>query len=165
MNWTSLSNFVLPWWGKWVAIIALAVASFGYGYIKGIDHAKYSNYKSELKVIYKQGKVTERVVTKYIKVREKQAKINEEIKNEGQSYAIQFPTDAYHFNNEFVRVFDNSVKGSLSTLPSRESGADSGVTVPEVLTASVNNNEVAKKWKLRAFECEEWTQKQEELGK
>jgi hypothetical protein len=156
------TNFVLPFWAKYVAIAVLATVIYGWGYTNGLQKVYKEQANVVPQIVFKQGKVTTKVVTKYIKIREKQEKIDKEIRNEGNSYAIRFPTDSYTFNNEFVRLHDNSVTGRISTLSSGESAADSGVSVSEALSVVVDNNIVGRQWKQRALQCEEWAKVQEE---
>lgn len=157
MNWAS---FVLPTWTRYLAYGVLVVASWGYGYVKGVEHETHVNVVHDTKVIIKQGEITTKIITKYIKIKEKQTKLDEGIKQDGKSYSILFPNDNYHFNNEYVRVFNESVTG-VPTLPSGNLGDSTTTTVPEQLSVSVNNNMVARYWKTRAEQCEEWTAEQE----
>lgn len=158
----SLSNLVLPSWSKYVAYAVLITATWGHGYVKGINHAANKAVAQDTRIIIKQGKVTTKVITKYIKIKEKQTKLDGEIKNDGTSYAINFSDDPYRFNNEYVRVFDNSVTG-IPSLPSGNPGDPTDVTVSRQLSVSVNNNIVARYWKHRAEFCEEWAKEQESV--
>lgn len=79
---------------KW-GVIALLVASFGgWCWFKGNEHgtAKLTEYigeqaKEGARVVVKQGKVTERVVTKYITVTAKTQATGDTVKKEVQDYA------------------------------------------------------------------------------
>ena len=71
----SLFNFVIPPWGKWVAIGTLCFAAWGHGYVKGIQNTNDHAANNTTKIIYKQNKATEKVIVKYIKVKTKQHKI------------------------------------------------------------------------------------------
>ena len=157
MNWAS---FILPTWSRYLAYGVLVISSWGYGYIKGIAHETKALVIHDTKVVIKQGEITTKIITKYVKIKEKQTKLDEGIKQDGKSYAILFPNDNYHFNNEYVRVFNESVTG-VPTLPSGNLGDSTTTTVSEQLSVSVNNNMVARYWKTRAEQCEEWTAEQE----
>jgi hypothetical protein len=146
---------------KYVAVGALVAAVWVHGYVQGLQHAVEQNPVEFSSKVIVLNKVTEKVVTKYIKQKEVQKKVDEEIKQDGQSFAIKYP-DVGFANNEFVWVYDNSVTGSISPLPSGELGDSSGVTYSEVLSASIHNHIVARQWKERALLCEQWTQEVEQ---
>jgi hypothetical protein len=159
-----LSNIILPPWAKYVAAVALVLVVWGHGYVKGQANVYEKQATATERVILKQGKVTTKVITKYVKVKEKQQPIEEQIKNEGQAYAIKFP-DNYSFNNEYVRLFNNSVTGKVSSLSSGTGGEASGVTPATQLEVSIHNHQVARDWKRVAETCEAWVKEQEELNK
>lgn len=159
----SIPNLVLPVWAKWVALGFLLAATWGHGYVTGMEHVYKKNQEQIVKTVYIQGKTTTKVVTKYIKEAKKIETKGEELKHEGQAYKIQFPNDDYIFNRYFVRVFNESL-GAVSSLSSGDDAADSGVDVSTVLEASVHNNTQGLLWELRAKSCEEWAKEQEELG-
>lgn len=159
-----LSNFVLPSYAKYVAYGALTLAAFGYGFVKGQQNV----YERGLNVVHQlhlvQGKTTTKVITKYIKAKEKQDKVDTEIKHEGQSYAIKFPNDNYVFNNFYVRMHDASVEGNVPSLSSGDLAEPSGVDVSRHLEVSIHNNIVARQWRDRALLCETWAKEQEKLN-
>ena len=157
MSWAS---FVLPTWTRYLAYALLMVATWGHGYVTGVKREDNKLIVHDTKVIVKQGEITTKIITKYISIKEKQTKLDEGVKQDGKSYAILFPNDNYHFNNEYVRVFNESVTG-VPTLPSGNLGDSTSTTVSEQLSVSVNNNTVARYWKNRAEECEAWTKEQE----
>lgn len=160
---SDLTNMVIPWYVKYLVGAGLALSLFGYGYVKGLEKGAEKAALVDTKVIVKQGKITTNTVIKYVTKREKQKVDEEKAVNEGKGYAIKF-TDNYRFNNEFVRLFDQSVKGSIPPLPSGEAGKPSAITVPEVLGVSINNVIVAKQWRERAELCEAWALEQEEAN-
>jgi hypothetical protein len=158
-----LRTLVIPPIAKWGALITLVVAIWGHGYVQGIDRTNDRIVEKDIKVIVKQGKVTTKIITKYVERKQKQTKLDKEIKNEGTSYAIKYPDDGYRFNNEYVWLHDSSVKGTLSPLPRGNLGDSSGITVPETLSVSIHNTMVARQWQERALTCEAWTKEQEKL--
>lgn len=160
----TLASFTLPTWGKWIAILGLTVAAFLFGMLQGVERTNDRQREVETKIIYKQGEVTERIVTEYIYLQQKQEVEDVKIKEAGEAYEITFPDNDFHFNNEFVRLFDASVTGTLSPLSSGEPEENSSVKVSEVLEISIHNNSVARAWELRAHECEAWAKEQEEAN-
>jgi hypothetical protein len=160
-----MTNLILPSWAKYVAYATLLTALFGsvwgHGFVKGIERTNDKQLKADFKIIKVQGKVTQKMVADYVKKHTKQKKVNEEIKNEGQGYAIQFPDDGYTFNNEYVRLYNNSVTGTISSLSSGNPGDSSGVTPSDSLEVGIHNNTVARQWQERALMCEGWAEAQE----
>jgi hypothetical protein len=160
----NLSNFIIPPWAKYVAGAFLVAAVWGHGYVKGLDHNVANQVQAGQKLVFKQGKVTTKIITKYVKIQNDIKEKGDELKQEGQSYAIKFPNDKYVFNNEFVRLYDNSL-GFVSPLSSGESSNPSGVEVPQLLSSSINNNTAGLLWEQRAKTCEAWAQEQEKANK
>lgn len=158
------TNFIIPWWVKYVAMAIAALALVSFGYIKGIDHEVNQQNKEVAKVVYLQGKVTTKVITKYIKQEQKIKEQGDKLKQEGQSYAIQFPNDHYIFNNYFVSLYDSSITDSIPSLSEGNSSEPSGVGVSQVLQSAINNNTAGRLWEQRAKSCEEWVKNQEELN-
>lgn len=158
---SNLTSMVFPAWVRYAVYTVLGVVLFGYGYVKGLDHANTNAVKQDVKTVYVQGQTTTKVITKYIKIKEKQDVVNKEIKNEGDSYTIKFPNDTYRFNNEYVSVYDESITGTIPSLSSGKPGDSTDVSVSENLAVSVNNNIAGRYWKQRALTCEEWVDTQE----
>lgn len=149
---------------KYVVGGLLIASVWVHGYVQGLQHAVETAPQAMIDQVVVVNKVTEKVITKYIKQKEKQRKIDEEIKNEGESFPIKYP-DAGFANNEFVWLYDASVKGAFPPLPSGELGDSSGVPYSEVLDTSIHNHIVGRQWKERALMCEEWAKEQEEANK
>lgn len=156
-------NILLPPWAKYVAIAVLITAVWGHGFVKGIERSNDKAVAQDVRVIYKQGKVTEKVITVYKDKVVKQKLTDVEIKDAVKKYQANYPNDGYSFNNEYVWLHDNSIKGSISPLPNGELGDSSGISVSQALSISVHNNTVGREWKERALTCEKWTKEQEEL--
>lgn len=156
-----LNNLIFPPYVKWVAYGLLAISIFTYGYIQGIE----DRVDAQVNTVYVQGKTTTKVITKYIKQKEKQQLVDKEIKDASHEYATQFADDGYKLNNTFVGVHDAAVQGKLPTLPSGNAGESSGISVSESLPVFVENLQIGKQWKERALLCESWVKEQEELAK
>ena len=160
-----LSNIILPPWAKYVAFGGLLLSVFGYGYVKGQANVFENSLHESIKVVMLQGKTTQKVITKYVKVKEKQKPIDEETKHEGQAYAIDFADSKHFFNNRYVRVHDSSVEGSLPPLPSRDDRETSRVSEARQLEVAIHNNITGRQWKHLAETCETWVKEQEDVGK
>jgi hypothetical protein len=114
------SNLVLPSYAKYVAAGILTLVVWIHGYVTGLEKGYKEILVDNVTVVTKQGKVTEKVITKYITKYEKQNKKDVDIIYEGKSFPIKFP-DAGSVNSEFARVFNSSVTGEISPLSSGES--------------------------------------------
>jgi hypothetical protein len=148
---------------KYVAVGALVATVWVHGYVQGLQHAVENAPVDMSARIIVQNKITEKVITKYIKQKEVKNKVNEEIKHEGQGFAIKYP-DIGYANNEFVWLYNNSILSTISPLPEGELGDSSGVPYSEVLNTSIHNNIVGIDWKDRALACEQWTEEQEKAN-
>lgn len=156
-----LQNYLTSNLVKYIAGVALIGAVWVHGYVQGLQHAVETAPQAMIDQVVVVNKVTEKVITKYVKQKEKQRKVDEEIKDEGKSFPIKYP-DAGFANNEFVWLYDASVKGSFPPLPSGELGDSSGVPYSEVLSTSQHNHTVGREWKERALACEQWTKEVEQ---
>jgi hypothetical protein len=153
----------LPPYSKYIVYAILAVSLFSYGYIKGQANVYEKGLSETVKIVTLQGKTTQKVITKYIKIKAEEDKKNKEITHEGQSYDIKFPNDDYVFNNFYVRMHDASITGEIPTLSSGDLRDPSGVSVARTLEVAIHNNIVGNQWKDRALLCESWTKAQEEI--
>jgi len=159
----TLSNIVFPAWVKYAAIAGLVVAVWGHGYVKGLDRYVHKAAIADTKIIVKQGKVTEKVVYKYIKESKKIEEQGKALQKEGQSYEIKFPNDNYVFNNYFTWLYDGSISDSVPPLSSGNAADPSGVGVSEAIPVFLNNNTAGRMWEQRAKACEAWAEEQEKL--
>ena len=161
----NLTNLIFPPYVKYAAYALLAVAVFTYGYVKGQAHAYDKQLNAQVEVVTVQGKTTTKVITKYVKQREKQEIKEKEITNESIKYAENPPADDYTLNHGFVGVYDGAVTGVLPSLPSGEYTNPSGIEVSEALPLFVENVQIARQWRDRALLCEAWAKAQEEASK
>jgi hypothetical protein len=116
MQMLSISNLVIPPWLKYVAIAALVGTVWGHGYTKGIENV-YTKVIKETVVVYKkQQKLVDKVVKNEVPKSKALKQQGEELKKEGQAYAIKFPDANCTYDDEFVRLFNNSLEGDVSAL-------------------------------------------------
>lgn len=114
----NISNLVIPPWLKYVAIAALVGTVWGHGYTRGIEKA-YTKVIKETVVVYKkQQKLVDKVVKKEVPKSQTLKQQGEELKKEGQAYAIKFPDAGCTYDDEFVRLFNNSLETDVSALSS-----------------------------------------------
>ena len=120
--------FVIANYGRFIAygVAALAVAStiWLHGYGRGVQ--KLYDYQvaqatEAVKVIVKQGAVTERVVTKYVKVQGRTRVITNTIEREVVRYAAQNTTSC--LDTDWGRLHDAAAIGAVSEAPGAADGA------------------------------------------
>lgn len=112
----NISNILIPPWAKYLVAGLLVIAVWGHGYVKGVEKA-YTKVLKETIIVYKNNqKLTDKVIKKEVPKAQALKQQGEKLKKEGQSYEIQFPNDSYTFNDEFVRLFNNSLDTDVSSL-------------------------------------------------
>lgn len=109
-------NLVIPTWGKYVAGAFLVAAVWGHGYVTGLEKA-YTKVTKQTIVVYKKAEeVTQKVITKNVPKTKEIKQQGENLKKEGQAYAIKYKDDTYTFNADFVQLFNNSLFTDASAL-------------------------------------------------
>lgn len=106
---------------KWGAAAALITAIGAFGWFKGNVHGtqKLIDYQAaqaleSIRVITRQGAVTERVVKEYIKVKGKTEIVTNTVKEEVTVYVNSKPlTLACYLDNRWVRLHDAAATGAL----------------------------------------------------
>ena len=162
---SKLTGLVLPPYVTYLAYALLGFSLFVYGYVKGQSTAYEKQLSAQVETVVLQGKTTTKVITKYIKAKEKQEPKEKEITNESIKYAESPNANTSILDNTFIRVYDGAVTGSLPPLPSGESGNTTGVEVSQALPLFVENVQIARQWRDRALLCEAWVKYQEEESK
>ena len=142
---TALLAFVTGNWSR-IAIYGLVIvgalgAAAGVGYHQGVKRLwtyQAEQAKEAVKIVVKQGKVTERVVTKFITIKAKAQIIEKEVEREVIRYVDRNPGSC--LDPEWRRLHD----ASTGTVPDPASGTDGeGGTAPtaaEALTTATQNN-------------------------
>lgn len=106
---------------KWGVIALLAAATGAYGWIKGNEHGtqKLIDYQgaqavASIKVIARQGAVTERVVKEYVKVKGKTEVVTNTVREEVIKYVDSKPLAlACYLDNRWVRLHDAAAVGAI----------------------------------------------------
>jgi hypothetical protein len=122
-----LGAFLNPW--VLLAVTAVAAGVWFHGYSSGRD--KLDDYIGQqaiaaTRVIIKQGAVTERVVTKYIKVKGDTQVVTETVEKEVVRYAETNPAGIC-LDPDWQRLHDGA---ALNTLPAAAGGAAGGLRAP-----------------------------------
>ena len=99
--------------GRWLVIGLIGLVLFGYGWFRGNEHgtAKLSEYigkqaEAAVRIVTKRGVVTERVLTKYIKVAGATKVVTQTVEKEVLKYAENNP--GLCLDTEFRRLHDRA---------------------------------------------------------
>lgn len=132
---------------KWGIIAAIAAAVGGYGWVKGNEHgtAKLTAYQgaqaiASLKVITKQGAVTERVVTEYVDRVKTRAGTVQTIEKEVTKYVESKPLAlACLLDVRWVRLHDAAAAGTVPPAAGPDDGATGALTAAAALPTVTAN--------------------------
>jgi hypothetical protein len=122
-----LGAFLNPW--VLLAVAAVAAGVWFHGYSSGrdtLDAYVREQAINATRVIIKQGAVTERVVTKYIKVKGDTQVVTETVEKEVVRYAETNPAGIC-LDPDWQRLHDSA---ALNTLPAAAGGAAGGLRAP-----------------------------------
>ena len=135
---------IVPGWVRYAAAAALAIALIAFGYTKGADSvqadwdlAVAKDANATVRVVIKQGAVTERIVTRYIDrvrtIRETGETIIKEV-------PIYVPADSPALPGGFRVLHDHAAAG---TVPDPAGGAHAAPVAAQAATATVTENYTA----------------------
>ena len=165
----SIVNFLTGNWTRLIIYGALALAAiaviWGHGYHKGVQRLwdyQVEQAQQAVKIIVKQGTVTERVVTKYIKVQAKAQIIERTIEKEVVRYAQDHP--GLCLDHQWRRLHDAAALGAI---PQPATPADGASGAPEAATAlqTVTENYArCLRTATRLDALQEWVEAQKSLN-
>lgn len=132
---------------RWIVLAAVSAALFGYGWFKGNSHgtAKLTAYQGEqakaaLKVITRQGEITERVVTKYRDRVTKGETVTKTIKEEVTKYVESKPLAlSCVLDMRWVRLHDAAANGAVPPAPSPTDAAPGAFSAATALPIVTDN--------------------------
>lgn len=153
---------------RWLVIGGVALALFVFGWIKGNNHgtAKLTAYQGEqakaaIKVITKQGAITERVVVKYRERVVKGATVTQTVKEEVIKYVESKPLAlSCMLDLRWVRLHDAAVLGAV---PPATSGADAttgAISAAAALPIITDNYAASNRNSDRLEALQEWAREQ-----
>jgi len=153
-NWARLAIYGL------LIVGALATAA-GVGYYKGVQRLwdyQVEQARAAVSIVVKQGKVTERVVTKYITIKAKAQIVEHTVEKEVIRYVDKNP--GHCLDPEWGRLHD----ASTGAVPDPASGTDGeGGTAPtaaEALTTATQNNARCIRTANRLDALQKWVTEQ-----
>jgi hypothetical protein len=157
---------VIPLWARLAALAVLAAALIGYGYAKGAtsvqdkwDLAIAKETSAAVRVVVKQGQITERIVTQYID-RVKEIRVaGETIIKEVPIYV---PADTPDLPGGFRLLHDASATG---TVPDPAAAADAApVSAQDAATTIAQNNTTSLANNEQLIKLQQWILEQQKLA-
>ena len=155
-NWARLAIYGL------VIVMALGTAA-GWGFHLGIKKLwdyQVEQAKQAVKIIVKQGEVTERVVTKYVKVKAKAEVIEKTVEKEVIRYVDKNP--GYCLDPDWGRLHDAST-GAVPKAGPEPDGEGGAPTAAEALQTVTQNNARCIRTADRLDAIQDWVREQEKV--
>lgn len=117
---------ILPWWWRWAALAAVLLASFGTGYLKGwhSGNERLEAYMGRqavegARLLQARTALTERIVTRYVKVQGQTQVVTKEIEREVTRYAETH--SSLRLDADWRRLHDAA---ALNAVPGSTCGTD-----------------------------------------
>ena len=157
--------FVIANYGRFIAygVAAIAVAStiWLHGYGRGVQKLydfQVAQATEAVKVIVKQGAVTEKVVTKYVKVQGRTRVITNTIEKEVVRYAAQNTTSC--LDTDWGRLHDAAAAGAVSEAPGPADGTAGAPKAADALETVTANYAACNRNADRLTALQEWVTEQ-----
>jgi hypothetical protein len=142
-----MMGMIIPVWARWAMLAVLVAAGFGFGFVEGDDHgtAKLTAYigeqaKEAVKIITRQGAITERVVTEYQDRVVKGATVTKTITNEVTKYVESKPlTLSCTLDAGWIRLHDAAALGAVPAAASATDAATGEISAAAALPTITDN--------------------------
>jgi len=152
---------ILPWWWRWAALAAFAVALVAFGWFKGNAHGtqKLLDYQGKqatetVKLAAARTVVLTKVETKWRTVERKIFVQGETIEKEVIRHVTVADDSRCTVPLGFVRVYDAALANNPDTGPAgADERAPSGIPLSVVAETDAFNWKLANAWKARAGAC------------
>lgn len=166
MNWIlNLAGFAIGNWQRIAlyGIAGVAVASWlvGWGYMKGSE--RLYSYQAEqaqqaVRVVVKQGAVTERVVTKFVKVQGATRRVTQTVEKEVVRYVDSNP--GLCLDRAWGILHDAAAANTLPVAPGAADAAGGAPTAAEALQAVTSSYAACHRTANRLDGLQEWVREQ-----
>lgn len=169
---STLFNFFTTQWQRIIIYALLALLIGGGLWVNGFIHGReqLSDYKitqalKAAKIIVKQGKVTEKVVVRYIEQEAKTKIVTKTIEKEVIKYVNENP-DTYTLDDEWGRLHDDAATNTIS----ESSGTGDGTsreapTAAEALQTVTENYAICNRNTDKLNTLQEWIREQEKINR
>ncbi len=165
---TSILAFFTGGIGRWLvgaaALMALLLMARMHWIQQGREQILRESAAAVVKIVEKQGKVTERVVTRYIKVAGETKVITNTIEKEVIKYATA-NLDQCVLSNAFVVLHDSAAVGSIPSAARAIDGSASGVKTSDSLPTVTSNYATCHETAIRLKALQAWISEQAKVTK
>jgi hypothetical protein len=155
---------------KWGVIALLCAAIFGFGWVKGNQHGtgKLTEYQGAQAVasaalVVKQGKVTERIVTKYVKVRGETQTVTQTVEKEVVRYAESNP--GLCLDADWRRLHDAAALNTVPDGAARTDGEGGAPPAATALATVADNYAACHRAVDRLDSLQEWVREQAAISR
>lgn len=144
-----------------VVVAAVLAAVAGWGYMKGVERLysyQAEQAKQAVKIIVKQGEVTERVMVKYVKVQARTRVVTETVEKEVVRYVEKNTGNC--LDPEWGRLHDAAAS---NTVPEPAGGADATPGASEAIKTVTENYGACNRTANRLTALQEWVTEQQKV--
>ena len=156
----SWATKVIPWWGRALAILAVAVALFGYGWVKGSEHClnaaavtREAQEKAVLEQVQKSAKVNDTVTAKYVGQLEGWNAAAANAQQQVKQYVTSKANAGCVVTRGFVQLYNHAL-GPDVLMPTPADRVDDAATGVELATVLANDIENQKRFESMKSQCE-----------
>ena len=161
-----LVSFILANWQRAVIYGALVVAAFtiavGIGYYRGVQRLwdyQVEQAQAAIRVVVKQGAVTERIVTRYVERKEQIRTIEKIVEKEIVRY-VDAHLDDYPLSRAAVILHDAAAAGSVPDPAGAVDGTASGIKASALTQACTANYAEYHQVASRLISLQDWVRAQ-----
>lgn len=157
----SWATKIVPWWGRALAILAVAAALFSYGWYKGSEHClnaeaatREAQEKAVLDQVQKSAKINDTVTADYV------AKLNgfnaaaSDAKQKANLYATSKANAGCTVTRGFVQLYNHALGPDL-LMPTPADRVDDAAPGVELSTVLANDKENERRFDAMKSQCEE----------
>lgn len=169
-SWHKQRGFVLPSlsMGTWALIALALVAALALARMHWIQEGREQilreNTAAAVRIVREQGAVTERVVTKYVKV-QGETKTKIEYRDREVIKYVQANLDQFPLSNAFVSLHDAAAANTVPDSASAVDGTPSAVKAAQALPTITENYSICQQTADRLRSLQEWVQAQQKVGR
>ena len=149
-----------------VVVMSALGTAFGIGYHRGVKQLwdyQVEQARQAVAIVVKQGEVTERVVTKYLKGQERVRVITQTVEKEVVRYAESNPGSC--LDARWRLLHDAAAAGTLPPPPGPADGASAAPTASAAIETATFNYAACHRNAGRLTALQEWVREQENAAK